>query len=134
MARKIFVNLPIKNLQRTVEFFTGLGFAFDPRFTNENATCMIINDDASVMLLVEDFFKTFIKKPIADTTARTEVIVAVSADSRAAVDKLADKALKTGGREAKEPMDQGFMYVRSFYDLDGHHWEVAWMDPSAVPA
>jgi hypothetical protein len=133
MARKIFVNLPIKNLKRSVEFFTGLGFSFNPNFTDENATCMIINDDAFVMLLVEEYFKGFLKKPMGDATLQTEVLIAISADSRAAVDALADKALATGGTQAKEPTDHGFMYVRTFYDLDGHHWEVAWMDPAAIP-
>jgi predicted lactoylglutathione lyase len=133
MARKIFVNLPIKNLKRSVEFFTGLGFSFNPNFTDENATCMIINDDAFVMLLVEEYFKGFLKKPMGDATVQTEVLIAISADSRAAVDALADKALATGGTQAKEPTDHGFMYVRTFYDLDGHHWEVAWMDPAAIP-
>jgi predicted lactoylglutathione lyase len=131
MARKIFVNLPIKNLKRSVEFFTALGFTFNPQFTDENATCMIINDDAFVMLLVEKYFETFVKKPISDASAQTEVLLAVSADSRTEVDELVDKALASGGKVAKDPTDNGFMYVRTFYDLDGHHWEVAWMDPGA---
>lgn len=132
MARKIFVNLPVKDLKRSVDFFTGLGFSFEPKFTDENATCMIINDDAFVMLLVEKYFGSFIKKPISDATTQTEVLMAVSAESRAAVDALVDKALAAGGKPAKEPMDHGFMYVRTFYDLDGHHWEVMWMDPGAM--
>jgi predicted lactoylglutathione lyase len=131
MARKIFVNLPIKNLKRSVEFFTGLGFSFEPKFTDENATCMIVNQDAFVMLLVEDFFKTFTKKPISDAT-QSEVLISFSADTRAEVDALAEKALASGAKPAKEPLDHGFMYVRSFYDLDGHHWEVAWMDVNAM--
>jgi uncharacterized protein len=133
MARKIFVNIPVKNLKRAAEFFTGLGFSFDPKFTDENATCMIINDDAFVMLLAEEYFKTFTKKPTSDATKQTEVLLAVSCDSRSAVDTLADKALATGGKAAKETQDLGFMYLRTFYDLDGHHWEVAWMDPNGMP-
>jgi uncharacterized protein len=133
MARKIFINLPVKDLKRSVAFFTGLGFSFNPQFTDENATCMIINDDASVMLLVQPYFETFVKKPISDAHSSTEVLVAFSADSRAHVDELADKALASGGKVAKEPQDHGFMYVRTFYDLDGHHWEVAFMDMSAFP-
>ncbi len=132
MARKIFVNLPIKDLKRSVDFFTGLGFSFDAKFTDDNATCMIINDDAFVMLLVERYFEGFVRKPISDATARTEVLIAISAESRAGVDTLVDKALATGATPAKEPTDHGFMYVRTFYDPDGHHWEVAWMDPSAM--
>jgi predicted lactoylglutathione lyase len=133
MARKIFVNIAVKNLKESAAFFTQLGFEFDPRFTDENATCMIINTDACVMLLVESYFNTFVKKPISDATKQTEVLLAVSTESRAAVDQLVDKALALGAKPAKEPMDHGFMYVRTFYDLDGHHWEVAYMDPGAIP-
>lgn len=132
MARKIFINLPVKDLKRSVDFFTALGFTFNPQFTDDNATCMVINDDAFVMLLVREYFATFVKKPISDAALQTEVLLAVSAESRAAVDALADKALSAGAKPAKEPADHGFMYVRTFYDLDGHHWEVAWMDPSAI--
>jgi uncharacterized protein len=133
MARKIFINIPVKDLKRSVDFFTGLGFSFNPQFTDENATCMIINDDASVMLLVSKYFEGFVRKPISDATTQTEVLLAVGAESRAAVDELVEKALATGGKPAKETMDHGFMYVRTFYDPDGHHWEVAWMDPNAMP-
>jgi uncharacterized protein len=131
-SRKIFVNLPVKDLKRSVDFFTQLGFTFDPRFTNENATCMILGDEAFVMLLVEDFFKTFTKKGIADSRASNEAILAISADSKEEVDQVADKALASGGQAAMDPQDHGFMYVRSFQDPDGHHWEVAWMDPKAL--
>lgn len=132
MARKIFINLPVKNLQRSVEFFTGLGFSFNPQFTDENATCMIVSEEAYVMLLTRKYFETFITKPISDAAAQTEVLVAFSAESRAEVDALVDKALATGATPAKEPQDHGFMYVRTFFDPDGHHWEVLWMDPAAV--
>lgn len=132
MSRMIFVNLPVKDLQKSIGFFTELGFKFNPQFTDENTTCMVISDDAYVMLLVEDYFKTFTKKSIADATTHTEAIVALSAESREDVDNLVDKALAVGGRPANEPEDQGFMYGRSFQDLDGHQWEVLYMDPSAM--
>ncbi len=132
MATKIFVNLPVKDLGQSIAFFTQLGFTFNPQFTDEKATCMIINDDAFVMLLVDGFFKTFTRKPIADAFQSTEVLLALSADSRAAVDALADKALAAGGKVSLDPQDHGFMYQRSFQDLDGHQWEVLWMDPGAV--
>jgi predicted lactoylglutathione lyase len=129
---KIFVNLPVKDLDKSVRFFTALGFEFDPKFTDENATCMIVNDEAFVMLLVERFFKSFTKKEVADSVTHTEAILALSAESRAQVDELAEKALAAGGEPANEPMDEGFMYGRSFQDLDGHLWEVFHMDPSAA--
>jgi len=134
MSTQIFVNLPVKDLQRSVDFFTALGFSFDPRFTDENATCLIIDEDhIYAMLLTHDFFKNFTKKQIADATSSTEAILALSTDSREAVDDLVDKALASGGSAANEPDDQGFMYSRSFQDPDGHIWEVLSMDMSAVP-
>ena len=131
-SRKIFVNLPVKDLNRSVDFFTQLGFTFNQQFTNEKATCMIVSEEAYVMLLVEDFFKTFAKKGIADARVGTEAIVALSADSREDVDAMTDRALASGGQPANEPQDHGFMYGRSFYDPDGHMWEVVWMDPKAI--
>ena len=131
-SRKIFVNLAVEDLDRSVEFFTKLGFTFDPRFTDDTATCMIVSDEAFVMLLVEDRFKDFIKKDVADATSQTEAIVALSAKSRDEVDGLADKALEVGGSPASDPIDEGFMYARSFQDPDGHLWELVWMDPSAL--
>ena len=133
-SRKIFVNLPVKDLTASVDFFTALGFTFDPAFTDEQATCMVVSDEAFVMLLVEPRFKDFATKDISDASSSTEVIIAVSASSREEVDHLADTALAAGGSPAKDPMDMGFMYGRSFSDLDGHSWEVMWMDPSAVPS
>ena len=132
MARKIFVNLGVKDLARSVEFFAKLGFSFDPRFTDESATCMIVSDEAYVMLLVESRFQDFTKKDLADPTTQTEAILAVSAESREQVDELADTALAAGGSPANDPMDHGFMYGRSFDDPDGHIWEVIWMDPAAI--
>jgi len=131
-SRKIFVNLAVKDLGKAVEFFTQLGFSFDPQFTDEHATCMIVSDEAFVMLLAEDRFKDFTKKEIVDSTTHTEAILALSADSKEAVDELVNKALAAGGQPANDPMDHGFMYGWSFQDLDGHLWEVLWMDPSAV--
>ncbi len=131
-SRKIFVNLAVKDLDKAVEFFTRLGFSFDPRFTDENATCMIVSEEAFVMLLVRDRFKDFTKKEIADSTTHTEAILAVSAESREAVDELAETALAAGAQPANDPMELGFMYGRSFYDLEGHLWEVFWMDSSAA--
>ena len=132
MARKIFVNLPVKDLQASVAFFSGLGFTFNPQFTDDTATCMIISDDAYAMLLVESRFQGFTNKKISDATTSTEVMMALSADSRDDVDTFADKALATGGTAAMPPIDLGFMYGRSFYDPDGHHWEIFHMDPAAV--
>lgn len=132
MATKIFVNLPVKDLNKSVEFFTQLGYRFNPQFTNENATSMIISDDIYVMLLVEPFFKTFTKKEIADASKTTEAIICLSADSREEVDALVSKAVAAGGTTPNEKQDQGFMYGHGFQDLDGHLWEVVYMDPGAI--
>ncbi|WP_028562420.1 VOC family protein [Paenibacillus pinihumi] len=131
-SSKIFVNLPVKDLQRSVAFFTELGFEFNPQFTDENATCMVVNDKIFVMLLVEHYFKTFITKEISDTGKDAEVIVALSLENRARVDEIADKALAVGGKASNDPVDHGFMYTRSFQDPDGHLWELFFMDESAV--
>ncbi|RKI34476.1 glyoxalase [Corallococcus sp. AB004] len=128
----MFVNLPVESLDRAVGFFTKLGYTFNPQFTDANATCMIISEDIFAMLLVKPFFKGFIKKEIADTKTSTAAIIALTAESRAAVDSLLEKALAAGAKETKEKMDQGFMYQRSFEDLDGHQWESFWMDPAAL--
>jgi uncharacterized protein len=132
MSTKIFVNLPVKDLNASIDFFTKLGFSFDLNFTDENATSMVIGDDIYVMLMVEPFFRTFTKKDVVDATKATETIVALGVESRARVDEIADAALASGGSEANETNDQGFMYGRSFNDLDGHLWEVVWMDPAAI--
>ena len=132
-SRKVFINLAVEDLQRSVEFFTALGFGFDPQFTDEQATCMILSEEAFVMLLVKSRFKDFIKKDIVDSTVQTEVILALSAQSRAEVDGLVEKALAAGGSPANDKMDMGFMYGWSFQDPDGHLWEVAHMDPDAAP-
>ena len=132
MSRMIFVNLPVQDLDRSVAFFRGLGFTFNEQFTDRNATCMEVSDQACVMLLVRPFFATFTTKDVADAAASTEAILAVSARSRAEVDTLVDRALALGGAVAQQPSDDGFMYGRSFYDPDGHAWEVMWMDPAAA--
>jgi len=131
-ARKIFVNLPVKDLQRTKAFFEKLGFTYNAQFTDDKAACMIISEEAYVMLLTEPFFQTFTKKQIADTQRASEGLFCLSCDSRAEVDQLVETALESGGSRAMDPQDHGFMYGWSFYDPDGHHWEVMWMDPGFV--
>jgi predicted lactoylglutathione lyase len=131
-ASQIYVNLPVKDLNKSVEFFTKVGFEFNPQFTDENATCMVVGENIFVMLLVEEFFKTFTKKDIADATKSTEVIVAISADSKEMVDEIVHRALAAGGKPSNEPVDHGFMYGWSFQDIDGHLWELMYMDESAV--
>jgi uncharacterized protein len=132
MSRMMFVNLPVRDLARSVAFFTTLGFAFNASFSDERATCMVVSDSACVMLLVRPYFATFTTKDVVDAGAGTAVILTVSAATRAEVDALADRALELGGSVATEPSDEGYMYGRSFYDLDGHAWEVMWMDPTAA--
>jgi len=131
-SRKIFVNLAIRDLKKSMDFFAKLGFAFNPQFTDDKAACMIISDEAFVMLLREPFFRTFTKREPCDTTRQSEGLFAVSCDSRAEVDEMVKTALAAGGTHAMDPQDHGFMYGWSFYDLDGHHWEVMWMDPKAA--
>jgi predicted lactoylglutathione lyase len=130
--RLMFVNIAVKDLSAAQAFFGELGFTFDEKFTDESAACMVVSDQAYVMLLVQPRFADFTKKQVADASTSTEAILAVSAESREAVDAFADAALKAGGTPANEPMDYGFMYGRSFNDLDGHLWEVMWMSPDAV--
>lgn len=126
-SRKIFVNLPVRDLKRSMEFFTKLGFGFNPKYTDDKAACMIVSEEAFVMLLTEPFFKTFMKKNICDARTHTETLLALSCESRAKVDELVKTAIEAGGGHAMDPMDHGFMYGWSFLDPDGHHWEVFWM-------
>ena len=133
MPTKIFVNLPVKDLNKSVEFFTWLGFTFDPRFTDQNGTCMIVGEDIYVMLLVEEYFKSFTHKTIPDTTKSSEAILALSVDSREQVDQMMDSAIKAGGKESREKQDYSWMYGRGFQDLDGHLWEVFFIDVNAMP-
>lgn len=132
MNTQIFVNLPVQDLQKSVAFFTQLGFQFNPQFTDETATCMIVSDDIYVMLLTHKKFKTFTPNPICDAKQSTEVLVCLSMENRAAVDEIVSKALDVGGNTYSEPKDYGFMYAHGFQDLDGHIWEVMYMEPSAV--
>lgn len=132
MSTQIFVNLAVKNLPRSVAFFTRLGYKFDPKFTDENATCMIVGENIFVMLLVESFFKTFTKKELCDATRSTEVLVCLSCESRAKVDDLVAKAIAAGGTTPNDSKDYGFMFQHGFQDLDGHLWELIYMEPAKV--
>jgi predicted lactoylglutathione lyase len=133
MGMQTFVNLPVKDLAKATAFFRALGFEFDQVFTDENASRMIIGDEASVMLTVEPFFSGFSGRAVTDTSTHSEVIVGLSAESRQQVDDLADKAMAAGGQAMGEPQDDGFMYMRGFRDLDGHQWSFIYMDMSAIP-
>jgi uncharacterized protein len=130
--KQIFVNLPIKNMERSQAFFKSLGFSFNPQFTNDQGACMVVTDSIFVMLLVEPFFQTFTKKPVADASKSTEVLVCLSCESRAEVDEVVRKALAAGGKAPNPVQDHGFMYGHGFEDLDGHLWEVVYMDPAAA--
>lgn len=125
----IFVNFPVEDLNRSVSFFTKLGFTFNPQFTDENATCMVINESIFAMLLVKPFFKSFIQKEIADATTTAEVILALSVESRKEVDELVDTALSAGAVIYSDTIEMDYMYSRNFQDLDGHMWEIVYMDP-----
>ena len=133
MATQIFVNLPVRDLERSKAFFSALGFSFDPQFTDDKAACLVLGENLYSMLLTEPFFKTFTVKGLADTSRTAEVITALAETSRARVDELAGRALAAGGAPSKEPYDFGWMYGRSFQDPDGHLWEVFWMDPAGPP-
>jgi hypothetical protein len=132
MNRSIFINLPVRDLDKSKLFMSKLGFEFNPKFTDAKAACMVVNSGAYVMLLTEPFFQGFTTKQQCDTQTSTETLVCYSVGSRAEVDTAMERAIAGGGREAMPAQDHGFMYGRSFYDLDGHHWEVMWMDPAAV--
>jgi len=132
MATKIFVNLPVKDLKQSIAFFTRLGFAFDPQFTDETATCMIVGQDIFVMLLTHEKFRTFTPNPVCDATKSTEVLGCLSIESRKGVDEMVRKAVAAGGRVYNEPQDHGFMYAHGFQDPDGHIWEVIHMEASAI--
>ncbi|MGW7517358.1 VOC family protein [Streptomyces sp. NPDC054796] len=132
MSTKIFVNLPVKDLPKSKDFFTALGFSFDPQFSDDNAGCLVISEDIYAMLLVEPFFQSFTQKEVADATKSTEAILCLGVESRERVDDLVDKALASGGSASNETQDHGFMYGRSFQDPDGHLWEVVHMDMDAA--
>lgn len=133
MATQIFVNLPVKDLNKSVEFFTKLGYTFNPQFTDENATSMIVSDNIFVMLLVEPYFQTFTKKPVTDTSKSNEAIICLSAQSREEVDEIVSKAVSAGATTPLDKQDHGFMYGHGFRDLDGHLWEYMYMDMSSFP-
>ncbi|PSM49293.1 glyoxalase/bleomycin resistance/extradiol dioxygenase family protein [Chroococcidiopsis sp. CCALA 051] len=132
MSTQIFVNLPVKNLNQSIKFFTQLGFQFNSQFTDETATCTIVSQDIFVMLLTHEKFKTFTPKEICDATKSTEVLVCLSAQSRETVDEMVRQAIAAGGTTYNEPQDHGFMYAHGFQDLDGHIWEIVYMEPSAI--
>lgn len=135
MATEIFVNLPVKNLERSMAFFTRLGYTFNPQYTNEEAACMVVSGNIFVMLLTEDKFKTFTPKSICDTDKYTEVLICLSAESRENVDETVGKAVAAGGSIYNEPQDCGFMYGHGFQDLDGHIWELFYKAPgNACPS
>jgi predicted lactoylglutathione lyase len=131
-GRMLFVNLPVADVQRSKVFFAALGFSFNPMLTDETAACMLIGEQAFVMLLGREKFAQFAKLPIADPRTHTLALYCFSASSRDEVDAVSAAALAAGGSEADGAEDHGFMYSRSFYDLDGHGWQVMWMDPAAV--
>jgi uncharacterized protein len=132
MSRLIFLNLPVRDLPASRDFFEALDFSFDERFCDDKAACMVVSEQAWVMLLERDRFADFVTKPVADANEATALTVAVSAESREAVDAFAEAALSAGANPGKEAQEYGFMYQRSFHDLDGHLWEVMWMDPVAA--
>lgn len=132
MPTKIFVNLPVKDLNKSMDFFKKLGFTFNPQFTDDTAACMLITEDIYAMLLTHAKFSEFTTKQIADANKTTEVLTCLSFDSKEKVNEIADNAIKSGGAEARPAMDYGFMFGRSFSDPDGHIWEAIWMDPAFV--
>jgi predicted lactoylglutathione lyase len=132
MSRLLFLNLPVADLGASRSFFAKLGFEFNEKFCDEGAACMVVSDQAYVMLLQRDRFADFVTRPVADADEATALTACVSAADRAEVDALAEAAAAAGAGTAKDPQDYGFMYQRSFHDLDGHLWEIAWMDPVAV--
>jgi uncharacterized protein len=133
MATKIFINLPVKDLDKSISFFTNLGFSFNPQFTDEKAGCMVISDSIFAMLLTETYFKTFTKKAVSDAKTATEVLIALDANSKDEVQQIVAKAKKSGATIYNEPQDHGWMYVHSFEDPDGHQWEFMYMDQTQLP-
>ncbi|MFA5775488.1 MAG: VOC family protein [Ilumatobacteraceae bacterium] len=132
MHKGIFVNLPVKDLTASVEFFTKLGYSFDPKVTDDNASGMLVGENIYVMLLVEPFFTSFISNPVSDASKVSEVIIALPCESAEEVDELTHRAIAAGAKQHKPPSDLGFMYSSMFQDLDGHFWEPFWMDPTQI--
>jgi len=133
MKTKIFLNLAVKDLNKAVSFYNGLGFSTNPKFTNDKGACIVIDENIFVMILVEEFYQTFTNKKICDSATTSEVLISISLDSREQVDEMLDKAVKAGGADYIPANNYGWMYQRTFLDLDGHHWEVFYMDESQIP-
>ncbi|MCR4034012.1 MULTISPECIES: VOC family protein [Flavobacterium] len=133
METKIFLNLAVKDLKRAISFFNELGFPTNPKFTNEQGACIVIDKNIYVMILVEAFYQTFTPKQICDSKTTSEVLISLSMESREKVDEIIEKAVKAGGTDYQEAKDYGWMYQRTFLDLDGHHWEVFYMNESQIP-
>ena len=134
MTSKVFINLPVKDLERSMNFFKALGYSFNPQFTDDKAACLVINDGSIyAMLLTEPFFQTFTKKEISDASKTTEVLIAIDVESREAVDETVKKAVEMGGSTYRDPDDHGWMYSHSFADLDGHQWEIMYADETQLP-
>jgi len=133
MAKQIFINLPVKDLKKSMVFFEKLGFSFNMQFTDDSAACLMIGENIYAMLLLEKFFKTFTNKEIADAKKLTEVLIAIDVESRKEVDEMIRKAVDAGGVTYRNPQDHGWMYGHSFADLDGHQWEILYMDESKMP-
>ncbi len=133
MATKIFINLPVKNLDQSMAFFTNIGFSFNPQFTDEKAGCMVISDNIFAMLLTKAYFQTFTKKAVSDATTATEVLIALDANSKEEVQQIVDRAKESGATIYNEPQDHGWMYMHSFADPDGHQWEFMYMDQTQLP-
>ena len=129
----MYLNLPVKDLGKSTTFFQKLGFTINPQFTGEQASSMVVNENISIMLLQEKFFQTFIKKSVCDAQKSTEVLIGLSAETKDEVNTLVDIAIKAGGTTYSDPVDHGWMYQRSFADLDGHQWEIFYMDLNAMP-
>ncbi|UUV23498.1 MULTISPECIES: VOC family protein [Lysinibacillus] len=131
-SKNIFINLPVKDLNKSISFFKELGFEFNQQFSDETTASMIISENIFALIMVEERFKGFSKKEVTDTTTSAEAILCLSAESREQVDQLVNKALASGGKPYSEPQDHGFMYGRGFQDVDGHIWEVVYMDENAL--
>jgi predicted lactoylglutathione lyase len=134
MHKQIFVNLAVEDLQKSRAFFGELGFSFNPKFSNDQAACMVISENIYAMLLVKPFFQTFTTKTIIDPKQQVEAITCLSCESRAEVDEIVAKAVRAGGKTPRPPQDYGFMYSHGFDDIDGHTWEFVYMDPNAAGA
>ena len=134
MSKQIFVNLPVRDLEKSKAFFSSIGYSFNAQFTDEKAACIVVSNEIYVMLLTEPFFKTFISKEVADATKTAEVIVSFSVDSKQQVDEVITKARNAGATTPRSAQDYGFMYQHGFQDPDGHLWDFVWMDPSAISA